>query len=105
MVAQSPSPLSNCSRRLLLAIVRRAILDFVLYRDIAEDKNKKNHHAGADAAGWLFFDGGECVDTEGRYSFVYCCIQLDLDPQQVRASVLKMTRKDVKRFTPGLGDS
>ena len=95
------------SHRLLVAIVRRAIWDFVLYRDEDPDRYKvkaerKKCEArlaiAEDAAGWLFWDGEEQVDGEGRYTFRYICEILDLSHAQVREHALKLTREDIQRL-------
>lgn len=104
------SPSSSASRHLLTAILRRAILDFVLYRVIAEEEraDAETHTTQfllfTDAAGWLFFDGEEPVDEEGRYSFQFICRVLDLHPKMLRNAVLRMTREDVPRFNTSVGD-
>jgi hypothetical protein len=105
------------SQRLLVAIMRRAIWDFVLYKDEdltqydpSKGKTKKARRKiekerkraerdlaiATDAAGWLFWDGEEEVDEEGRYTFRYICSELDLEPADVRRRALSMTRKDIQ---------
>jgi len=92
------------SQRLLVAIVRRAIWDFVLYRDEnpsaheGDEKTKclERLAIAEDAAGWLFWDGKEEVDSEGRHSFRHICHLLDLNPIAVRRRALDMTRADIQ---------
>lgn len=105
------------SHRLLVAIMRRAIWDFVLYRDedpskyrpekarsaaarkeIEEERKKcqERLQIAEEAAGWLFWDGVEEADEEGRYTFRHICILLDLDPNVVRQRALAMTREDIQ---------
>lgn len=105
------------SQRLLVAIMRRAIWDFVLYKDEdpsqfdpekfkstkarkrAENERKRAERdleIATDAAGWLFWDGEEEIDEEGRYTFKYICSMLDLDPTEVRQRALSMTREDIQ---------
>jgi hypothetical protein len=93
------------SQRLLVAIMRRAIWDFVLYKDENpkafkdEDDRKKCQERleiAEDAAGWLFWDGEEETDGEGRYTFKFICEMLDLKPSDVRARALAMTLEDIQ---------
>jgi hypothetical protein len=100
-----------------MAIIRRAIWDFVLYKDEdptrfdpekfksakakkrAENERKRaerNLAIATDAAGWLFWDGEEETDEEGRYTFKYICSILNLDPTEVRQRALSMTREDIQ---------
>lgn len=89
-------------RRLLAAIVRRAVLDFVLYRDCSPAEDSLRHALAADAAGWLFFDGVEATDELGRYTFLHICMLLGVDAKQIRTQALALTRRDLQRFN---GDS
>lgn len=93
--------------RLLVAIMRRAIWDFVLYKDETpkshkhpEDKKKSQERLSLaeDAAGWLFWDGEETCDEQGRYTFKYICEILDLEPSRVRKRALAMTRDEIQRL-------
>jgi hypothetical protein len=105
------------SQRLLVAIMRRAIWDFVLYRDedpsqykpekgrtvaarkeIEEERKKcqERLQIAEEAAGWLFWDGAEPEDGEGRYTFRHICELLDLDPNAVRQRALSMTREEIQ---------
>lgn len=107
------------AQRLLVAILRRAIWDFVLYRnenpeafDVRKAKTDKGRkilelqHKKAverqaiavDAAEWLFWDGEEETDFEGRYSFRYICRLLDIPPQRIRERVLEMTVEDIQKL-------
>ncbi len=89
---------SSPETRLLVAIVRRAVWDFALYRNVDPEKDKDRYNLAVDAAGWLFWDGEEEVDEEGRYTFIHICNELDLDPGIVRAGVLKLSRSDIQRL-------
>ena len=42
------------SHRLLVAIIRRAVWDFVLYKDVRKKDDPALYGIGVDAAGWLF---------------------------------------------------
>lgn len=90
------------ARRLLTAIIRRAVLDFALWKDADPVEEELHYKLACDAAGWLFFDGTENVDEEGRYTFLYICSLLEMDAQEIREHALTLTRKDLQRFN---GDS
>ena len=91
------------ARRLLTAIIRRAVLDFALYRDAAPEDDPLRANLAADAAGWLFFDGLESVDEDGRYTFLHICQLLGLDAKQIRDQALALTRDDLQRFNGDVG--
>lgn len=84
--------------RLLVAIVRRAVWDFVLYEQADPKKNPDEYELYIDAVDWLFWDGEEECDTEGRLTFRHICSMLELDPRQVRHIALGMSRKDIQRL-------
>lgn len=105
------------SQRLLVAIMRRAIWDFVLYKDedpasfrperartvaarkeVEEEKKRSQERLqiAEEAAGWLFWDGAEEADGQGRYTFRHICEMLDLDPDAVRRRALSMTRDEIQ---------
>ncbi len=109
--SQSPSPLATDpdwsggrrsgippSHRLLVAIIRRAVWDYVLYKDVKQKEDPALHEVGVDAARWLFWDGEEEIDDEGRYSFRHICATLDLDPRKIRGISAKLTRADIQRL-------
>jgi hypothetical protein len=81
-----------------VAIIRRAVWDFVLYNGVSKKKDPLQHEMHADAAGWLFWDGEEEVDEEGRLTFRHICDLLDLDPKRIRHLVSEMTREDIQRL-------
>ena len=76
--------------------MRRAVLDFALYRHQREDPLR--YELAVDAAGWLFFDGEEYVDDQGRYTFMYICKLLEIDARRIRDQALALTRTDLRRF-------
>lgn len=99
--------------------MRRAIWDFVLYKDedaskirpekgrtrkarkeLEEEKKRSEERfsVAVDAAGWLFWDGAEEVDAEGRYTFLHICDLLDLRPKEMRDRILVLTRNDIQRL-------
>jgi hypothetical protein len=81
-----------------VAIVRRAVLDFALYRDCDPEEDALRYELAADAAGWLFFDGIEATDEGGRYTFLHLCSLLGLNARMVREQALALSREDLHRF-------
>lgn len=96
--ARDRGPQPTPSQRLLVAIVRRAVWDFVLYKECNPKTDPDKYGLADDAAGWLFWDGEEATDPEGRYSFKHICMMLDLDPKQIRDASLRLTRDDIQRL-------
>ncbi len=90
----------------MTAILRRAILDFVVYREQAATASEKSeaYQLWADAAGWLFFDGEEEIDEGGLYTFRFICSMLEIEPQQLREAVLTMGREAIQRFNGRMSD-
>lgn len=85
---ETRSQRSMPEKRLLLAILRRAIWDFALYR-LPEDSHHKMH---LDAAGWIFWDGEE------HMTFLWICDVLELNPKQIREATVRLTRDEIKRI-------
>ena len=79
------------------------MLDFALYKDVVPEDEPLRYELASDAAGWLFFDGTESVDSEGRYTFLHVCAVLGLDAQSIREQALALTRKDLARFNANGG--
>ncbi len=88
----------------MVAIIRRAILDFVLYRHHSKATHPEEYTLALDAAGWLFFDGHETVNEDGRYTFQFLCGVLELDPTQIRNAALSLSKADVQRFNGRMTD-
>lgn len=65
-------------------------------------EDEKRYELALDAAGWMFWDGEECIDEEGRYTFLYVCSLLELDPRRVRTIALHLTRDDIHRMNTNL---
>ena len=86
---------STPDRRLLVAILRRALWDFAQYKD----PDSSNHQLHIDAAGWLFWDGQEQLDEEGRMTYHFICEVLDLDPRRVREGAKALTRDRIRRIS------
>lgn len=102
--SRCPSLVEDCGARpnrvgptqhLLVAIVRRAVWDFVLYRD---NPHPCKRSCAEDAAGWLFWDGQEECDVQGRYTFLHICALLGLDAAQIRNKALTLKRSDLQRL-------
>ena len=82
-------------RRLYVAMIRRAVWDFVLYRGVlTEDKRAISE----DAETWLFYDGDEDLDADGRVTFLYTCSVLNLDPERVRVGAQRLRRQDIQKL-------
>lgn len=92
------------SRRLLIAIVRRAVLDFAIYRRVDQKERPEEYALAEDAAGWLFWNGMEPHDEAGRYTFLYICRLLDLNATQIRDAALTLTKEDVQRINNSAGE-
>ena len=83
----------------MIAIIRRAILDFAVYRHADPSERPAEYALAEDAAGWLFWDGTETVDDEGKYTFLYICQLLELDARAIRQCALKLQRDEVQRLS------
>lgn len=79
-------------RRLLLAILERAILDFVGN----EPKEVES------ASEWFFGDRNsrEALQPPAAFSFGWVCEALDLDPQRVAAFVSALPKRGRRRIAP-----
>lgn len=87
------------SKTLLLEVVRRAAYDWVLYRTSRRFLNKK---LAEDAYVWLFVESpghANWIEREKQgksiTSFLSICSELDLDVEQVRMYVRRLTVKNV----------
>lgn len=84
----SPNATGTPERRLLLAVLERAILDYV-----GNDRLEVN-----EATSWLF---GELKDTEIReFSFRWVCSQLDLDATEISGKIRAMPKRGASRIAP-----
>ena len=86
---------STPDRRLLVAILRRALWDFAQYKD----PEHPNHQLHVEAAGWIFWDGQEHLDDESRMTFHYICESLDLPPKRLREGAKTLTRDRIRRIS------
>jgi hypothetical protein len=75
-------------RRLLLAILERAILDYVgnIKKEIDE------------ATEWLFNSLGH--DSENMFSFEWVCHELDLNPSTILEKIRLMPKRGERRIPP-----
>lgn len=87
------------ARGLLMAIIRRAAFDWVLYK---KTTRMPEQEYASSAETWLFHEQPGHPDWEARtqpedrfMSFLSICEALDLDPRQVRSSIRSLTRKRI----------
>lgn len=84
----APNMTGSPERRLLLAILERAILDYV-------GNDPREVH---EAQEWLF--GSPEADTRSQFSFVWLCEQLDLDHRKIARKIKAMPRRGSKKIAP-----
>ncbi len=77
--------------RLLIAVLLRAVRDFVNYRDAK--KGSEQYKLAVDAAGWLFWNGREPM------TFLKICETVGLDPENIRKITLTLTRDELLRMS------
>lgn len=83
-----PNMTGTPERRLLLAILERAILDYV-----GNDVREFEH-----AEQWLF---GDAPRTNlDHFSFQWVCEQLDLDPARISKKIRSMPRRGNRKVAP-----
>ena len=80
-IVGQPNMTGTPERRLLLAILERAILDFV-----GNDERELEQ-----AEQWLF--APERSGKNEHFSFEWVCEQLDLDPNRIAAKIKQMPRR------------
>lgn len=80
-----PNGTGTPERRLLLAILERAILDYV-----GNDAREVS-----EAQEWLFDP-----EEEGHFSFSWVCQELDLDVEIIAEKIRKMPRRGNRRVAP-----
>jgi hypothetical protein len=83
-----PNMTGSPERRLLLAILERAILDYV--------GNDPREIEEADQ--WLF--GGVDNETTQQFSFAWVCEQLDLDAPKIAEKIRTMPRRGTRKVAP-----
>jgi len=83
-----PNMTGTPERRLLLAILERAILDFVGN----EPKEVE------EAERWLF--GEPDQESSSQFSFAWVCEQLDLDTSKIAGKIRSMPRRGNRKVAP-----
>jgi len=84
----SPNMTGTPERRLILAVLERAILDFV--------GNDEKETEAAEA--WLFGDLEEKNFTE--FSFPWICQELDLETDNIAKKIREMPKRGSQRVAP-----
>jgi len=87
-VVGQPNMTGSPERRLLLAILERAILDFV-----GNDERELEQ-----AEEWLF--STKKSEKIEQFSFEWVCEQLDLDPLRISTKVRAMPRRGSRKVAP-----
>lgn len=83
-------------KKLVAAVLRRAVWDFALYRDVLKKNDPEKYQMAVDAAGWIFSD----EQVKGALTFLYVCEVLGLDPGHIRNSTLALDRERVYQLVP-----
>jgi hypothetical protein len=86
-IFSEPNQTGTPERRLLMAILERAILDYV----------GNNEREVSEAEEWLF-NGEEC--GEYTFSFEWLCQQLDLDSGVIARQIRAMPKRGHRRVAP-----
>jgi len=91
----APNEKGTPERNLLMAILERAILDYV-------GNDEKEVQAVED---WIFTDNAQELESErseatGEFSFPWICEQLDLNPPQVAELIKNMPKRGSRRVAP-----
>jgi len=76
--------------RLWAAVLRRACVDWILYRDHDNIKLKK---IGSDAGAWIFDD-----DDSNIGSFLSVCSIINLPPSLIRKKITSMSEEEARRL-------
>lgn len=76
--------------RLWASVIRRAVVDWVLYRN---HEKAKLRSVGKEAEQWLFSD-----EEEPLNSFISVCGYLNLDPELVRRKLRSLSEEDARRL-------
>lgn len=75
----------------MIAVLLRAVRDFVNYRD--SPKGSEQHKLAVDAAGWIFWNGREPM------TFLKICETVGLDAKNIRKTTLSLTRDELLRMS------
>ena len=76
--------------RLWASVVRRAVVDWVLYKD---HSNSKLRSIGKEAGQWIFSNESNSVN-----SFISICLYLNLEPALVRRKIRNLTEENARRL-------
>ena len=77
--------------RLWAAVVRRAIVDWLLYKDHPDPKQKKS---GVNAGNWIFGSTGDgSIST-----FESVCYMMGMSPEYIRSKIRSMTEEDARKL-------
>jgi hypothetical protein len=76
---------------LMVAVLEDAVTDYKRYGGVDDKKGKKRF---ADAEAWILDDG-----TDWVFSFVNCCEVLAVEPNYLRAGLLRWKEKNIARFS------
>lgn len=95
MEAEERHPLPP-DHRLMIAVLIRAVRDFVNYKDTK--RGSEQYKLAVDAAGWLFWDGREPM------TFLKICDTVGLDSENIRKITLTLSRDDLRRMSADIGD-
>lgn len=85
-----PSHVSSPEGKLMLAMLERAVLDFV-----GNDVRERD-----EATAWLFDWSESDVDDPHEFSFPWVCDYLGLDPYRISAVVKAMPKRGENRIAP-----
>ncbi len=86
----TPNMTGTPERRLLLAVLERAVLDFV-----GNDEREME-----SAEQWLFGDSEADVSTAREFSFPWICRELDLDIKRISEKINQMPKRGARRVAP-----
>jgi hypothetical protein len=84
----APNMTGTPERRLLLAVLERAILDYV----------GNNPKEVQEAEEWLF--ESHQLGSRAQFSFAWLCEQLDLDPIKISRHIKAMPRRGNRKIAP-----
>ncbi len=85
---ESPNQTGSPERRLLLAVLERAILDYV-----GNDKREIE-----SAKEWIF--AGQEETTYSLFSFEWVCQQLDLNASEIAGTIKRMPKRGGSKIAP-----
>jgi len=82
--------------RLLIAVLFRAVRDYVNYKDAKPGTER--HKIAVDAAGWIWWNGTEDM------TFLKVCEIVGLNPHKIRKITASLTPEELKRMAREVGD-